>query len=59
MLQKGNPDSGGSRLNSQEEEMVGRERVLYERNMPRVSEAAMVYPLGEVDQEKGRGQKPL
>lgn len=38
-LQKGNPDSGGSRLSSQEEEMVGRERVLFERNTPRVSEA--------------------
>lgn len=38
-LQKGNPDSGGSRLSSQEEEMVGRERVLFERNTPSVSEA--------------------
>lgn len=38
-LQKGNPDSGGSQLSSQEKEMVGRERVLFERNTPRVSEA--------------------
>lgn len=38
-LQKGNPDSGGSQLSGQEKEMVGRERVLFERNTPRVSEA--------------------
>lgn len=58
-LQKGNPDSGGSRLSSQEEEMVGRERVLYKSNRPGASEAATFFPLGEVEDGKGRGQNHL